>query len=261
METMSSENFEPSPNPSCFQNCKGMLELVGIYNNDPKELSGNYRRWALRYHPDKGNGEKDFFSLVTNCVKMCTEYLEKRQSSVVPGFEAIAFNHVKENDKIRFNNELGQTIYGIVSQLHPQWAVDKTHVVIIKTTQKWEPDLQAKKLYVGKETIKGLLRLKEDGSSGGSIPTMQGASFEEVAWRELHPGDKIHVQYVSLKDPSVIQSVFGIFKSAPTYSDVIEFVKTDQSFVPSSRAVTVIPLAGSMCRFHRLSVNNKKRKM
>jgi len=265
MNTTNNESFEPSPNPTCFANCKGMLELVGIYNNDPKEMGSNYRKWALRYHPDKGSGEKDFFSLVTNCVKMCVEHLEKRQSTaVVPGFEAIAFTMVKENDKIRFENELGQTIHGIVTQLHPQWSMDKTHLVITKTTQRWEPDLQARKIYVAKETINGLLRSKNEAPmSGGSSTGVQGV-FEEVSWRDLHPGDKIHVQYVSLKDPSSIQSVFGIFKSAPTYSDVVEFVKTDQTFAPSSRAVTVIPLAGSMCKFHRLAVNNntvKKRKL
>jgi len=192
---------------------------------------------------------------------MCVEQLERRQSSVIPGYESIAFNNVKENDKIRFNNELGQTIYGVVSQLHPQWAVDKTHIVITKTTMKWEPDLQAKKLYVGKDTIKGLLRLRVDSSLTPASPCVQGV-FEEVQWRDLHPGDKIHVQYVSLKDPSLVNTVFGIFKSAPTYSDVIEFVKTDTSFLPVTRSVTVIPLAGSMCKFHRLCANvNKKRKM
>jgi len=249
-----------------------MLELVGIYNNDAKELAANYRKWALRYHPDKGNGEKDFFSLVTNCVKMCTEHLEKRQgtTTALPGFEGISFPMVKENDRIRFENEVGQTIYGIVTQLHPQWSVDKTHLVITKTTQKWEPDLQSRNIYVAKENIKGLIRAKQEGTmrnssgmaSSGSSPSVQ-VVFEEVSWRELHPGDKIHVQYVSLKDPNTIQQVFGIFKSAPTYSDVVEFVKTDQSFAPSSRAVTVIPLTGSMCKFHRLAVNNavKKRKL
>lgn len=282
-----SERIEPSPNPTCFANCKGMLELVGIYNNDSKELGANYRKWALRYHPDKGNGEKDFFSLVTNCVKVCVEHLEKRQSTVAAagaaGYEAISFPTVKENDRIRFENELGQTIHGIVVQLHPQWSVDKTHLVITKTTQKWEPDLQSRKMYVAKETIKGLLRCKHEGTNGhgsasssSSSPSSSSSSpssasvqgvFEEVSWRELQPGDKIHVQYVSLKDPSTLQQVFGIFKSAPTYSDVVEFVKTDQSFAPSSRAVTVIPLAGSMCRFHRLNGNNnnnntvKKRKL
>jgi len=90
--------------------------------------------------------------------------------------------------------------------------------------------------------------------------TAMKAYFEEVGWRELQPGDKIHVQYVNVKNPSAAQSAFGIFKGAPTYSECVEFVKTDEHFTPLSRSVTIVPLTGSMCKFRRM-VDTKKRKL
>jgi len=247
-----------------------MLELVGVYNNDAKELNINYRKWALRYHPDKGNGEKDFFSLVTNCVRMCTEYLERHQKAPAPamlGFEAISFANIKENDKITYNDEFAQQVYGVVAQLRPSWGVEKTHIVLSRTTQKWEPDPHAKRQYVTKEAMKNIQRLKM-GTPATSFSTSTSPSpssgaqayFEDVGWRDLHPGDKIHVQYVHVKNPSITQSAFGIFKGAPTYSECVEFVKTDEHFTPLSRSVTIVPLTGSMCKFRRL-VDSKKRKL
>lgn len=48
------DSLKPSPNPNCFGNFKGMLELIGIYSNDVTVLNANFRKWALKYHPDKG---------------------------------------------------------------------------------------------------------------------------------------------------------------------------------------------------------------
>jgi len=283
-DEVNAASLAPSANPSCFLNCKGMLELVGIYNNDPKELNINYRKWALKYHPDKGNGEKDFFSLVTNCVRMCGEYLEKYQQGhsgpAMIGFEAIEFQSIKEGDRISYIDEFGQQVYGIVTQLHPSWGLEKTHIVMGRMSAKWEPDVQAKRQYVTKEAMKNIQRLKNEMSScetrstspnratgASAAPGRSGACgipayFEQVGWRELHPGDKIHVQYVNLKSPKSIQSAFGIFKGAPTYSECVEFVKTDENFTPLSKAVTIVPLTGSGCQFRRLLVeSSKKRKL
>ncbi len=53
--------IKPSANPNCFLNYKGLLELIGIYSNDVTSLQANFRKWALKYHPDKGKFL--FFSL------------------------------------------------------------------------------------------------------------------------------------------------------------------------------------------------------
>ncbi len=52
--SMSAESLKPSANPNCFSNQKGLLELIGIYSNDVSVLNANFRKWALKYHPDKG---------------------------------------------------------------------------------------------------------------------------------------------------------------------------------------------------------------
>lgn len=155
-------------------------------------------------------------------------------------------------------------MHGIILQLHPSWSTDKTHIVICKTDAKWEPELQTKKMYVCRESIRGLLKKKASNSIAGS-PAAGAASpavatsafgnvpsFENVQWRDLRAGDKIRVSYVNVKSPSATLSAYGIFRAAPTYSDVVEFVKTDETFTNLSKAFTSLPLTGSMCRFQRL---------
>lgn len=191
------------------------------------------------------------------------------------GFEAILFPNIRENDRITYIDEFGQQLYGIVAQLHPSWGVEKTHIVLARTTPRWEPDQNAKKQYVTKEAMKNIQRLKAAPPAGAPPPTSFTATpspspvsatgaknvyFEEVGWRELQPGDKIHVQYVNVKNPAATNSAFGIFKGAPTYSECVEFVKTDEHFNPLSRSVTIVPLTGSMCKFRRM-VDSKKRKL
>eukprot|EP01111_Echinosteliopsis_oligospora_P010116 TRINITY_DN3091_c0_g1_i1.p2 TRINITY_DN3091_c0_g1~~TRINITY_DN3091_c0_g1_i1.p2 ORF type:complete len:308 (-),score=84.45 TRINITY_DN3091_c0_g1_i1:1034-1957(-) len=256
----------PSPNPSCFANCKGMLELVGIYSNDVKELNSNFRKWAVKYHPDKGNGEKDFFSLVADCVRTATDYLVSCSQTTS---DAPSFSSLKENDKISYTDDLGNLIYGIVVQLHPSWSPDKTHVVMSKTTSKWEPDLQAKRMYVSKESIKQLtLHPSSSPSSPGSSPSSPAPSsaspappagiYQEISWRELKQGDKIFVTYTHVKTQSK-QEAYGIFRSAPSYSEVIEYAKTDASFTALSACVSVLPLAGSNAKFYRFIPSTSSR--
>eukprot|EP00026_Physarum_polycephalum_P013789 Phypoly_transcript_14231.p1 GENE.Phypoly_transcript_14231~~Phypoly_transcript_14231.p1 ORF type:complete len:321 (+),score=69.84 Phypoly_transcript_14231:63-965(+) len=260
-----SDNLKPSPNPNCFGNFKGMLELIGIYSNDVTVLNANFRKWAIKYHPDKG-GEKDFFSLVTECVRGATEYLERHQQASPEGFEEVGFQDLREHNQVRFTNDLGVIVHGVILQLHPPWSPDKTHIVICKTDANWVPEPATKKLYVPKESIHALLKKKLGANDSASAATAAAAAaattitptptntptFENVQWRDLRAGDKIRVSYVNVKNPATTLTAYGIFRAAPTYSDVVEFVKTDESFNNLSKSFTSLPLTGSMCRFQRV---------
>ncbi len=138
-------------------------------------------------------------------------------------------------------------------------------MVICKTNGKWEPEPQTKNMYVLKESLHGLLKLRKDAapspatSTSTSSPSSATPSstpaihFEDVQWRDLRSGDKIRVTYVNVKNPSVPLTAYGIFRAAPTYSDVVEFVRTNETFTVTSKAFTTLPLTGSMCRFQRLA--------
>jgi len=262
-----SESLKPSANPNCFSNFKGLLELIGIYSSDVTVLNANFRKWALKYHPDKG-GEKDFFALVTDCVRGAIDHLERHQASSPEGFEEVLFQDLKEHDRVRYTDDLGVAVHGVILQLHPPWSPVKTHIVICRTDGKWEPEPATKKMYVQKESIHGLLKKKNDADGGAAAAAAAAVAaqtaaaaaaahanaitFENVQWRDLRAGDKIRVSYVNVKNPSVTLTAYGIFRAAPTYSDIVEFVKTDETFNNLSKSFTSLPLTGSMCRFQRL---------
>jgi hypothetical protein len=202
--------------------------------------------------------------LVTECVRGAIEYLERHQQPSPNGFEEAAFQDLKEHNQVRYTDDLGVVVHGVILQLHPPWSPDKTHIVICKTDANWIPEPATKKMYVCRESIHSLLKKKagaDDSSTAAaaaaSVSTTAATaintpSFENVQWRDLRAGDKIRVSYVNVKNPSTTLTAYGIFRAAPTYSDVVEFVKTDETFNNLSKSFTSLPLTGSMCRFQRL---------
>jgi hypothetical protein len=210
--------------------------------------------------------------LVTECVRGAIDHLERHQQSTPEGFEEVTFQDLREHHQVRYTDDLGVVVHGVILQLHPPWSPDKTHIVICKTNASWVPEPSTKKMYVCRESIHGLLKKKaaEGPTTSNTTPTptptpptttptstatngVASFNFENVQWRDLRAGDKIRVTYVNIKNPSVSHTAYGIFRAAPTYSDVVEFVKTDETFNNLSKSFTSLPLTGSMCRFQRLT--------
>eukprot|EP01112_Ceratiomyxa_fruticulosa_P024166 TRINITY_DN968_c0_g1_i3.p1 TRINITY_DN968_c0_g1~~TRINITY_DN968_c0_g1_i3.p1 ORF type:complete len:381 (-),score=82.58 TRINITY_DN968_c0_g1_i3:59-1201(-) len=166
--TTFSESIAPSSCPMSFRNCKGMLEMVGVYSDNVQELSSRYRKWALQNHPDKTASDNGFFSLVSSSVKVCDEYLRKyneyilnaEKKGVEPLEKVQSFKDLRVGDKVRFLEATGTGIYyGIVTTVFPPASNGKLSISFIRTSPNWERDPAKESVYrVIADSVKEIYR-------------------------------------------------------------------------------------------------------
>jgi len=70
------------------QMCKTLFERKGVeFSEDPSVVTKNFRKWAVRNHPDKG-GDQDEFQSMAACVDIVKECIERRGFSRFPDYTA-----------------------------------------------------------------------------------------------------------------------------------------------------------------------------
>lgn len=73
------------------QMCKTLFERKGIeFSEDPSVVTKNFRKWAVRNHPDKG-GDLDEFQSMSACVDIVKECIERGGFSRFPRYTARGF--------------------------------------------------------------------------------------------------------------------------------------------------------------------------
>jgi hypothetical protein len=61
-------------------NCKGLLQRHRLSISDREQLKREFRKWALKNHPDKG-GNSELFKTVNSCKEEILKLLEKSAAS------------------------------------------------------------------------------------------------------------------------------------------------------------------------------------
>lgn len=166
-------------------------ELLGLQPNFTiEQLKSNYKRIALKVHPDKMGGSDYMFNLVTQCYKqLANEYKLKQQDKQFDELRESSRSYINEQKQNPYENTRMRYEYDPSSDMTKRFSLDRFNKAFEENRVETATDIGYKQ-WMDSQQVKDAPQLKKNISNDKF-----NSYFEKYAEKNVDPKQKMVVRY------------------------------------------------------------------